>query len=310
MSILSRFAALCALVCCLAVPAFAAEQTVNKIVAVVNGEMVTLHDLRGPTAAELARRGLPMNSPQADEIMRQVLDVLINNILLRQEAERLKVEIANQDVDAEVRKFVQRSGLSQAAFEEQLKRQGSDMDGLRKRIRDTFLRQRMMHFMVARKVVVASDEIEMYYNAHKDEFAGEKTADFSLIVFNKSAKPENVVAQIRSGSISFEDAAAQYSLDPSGKKSGGRIEMAPWKALGPGMRKVLDGLKDGEFSPLIPVEGNKIVLRRNSVSEGKALSLQEARPRIEEILREPRLQERFREYAQQLRDKAVIDIRL
>lgn len=307
---LSRMATLCVLLLLLAVPAFAAELTVNKIVAVVNGEMITLHDLRGPTAAELSRRGLSPDDPQAQQIMRQVLDVLINNILLRQEAERMKVVIGNQDVEAEVKKFVQRSGLSQTSFEAQLKKQGSDMDGLRKRIRDTFLRQRMMHFMVARKVVISPDEVDMYYNAHKDEFAGEKTADFSLIAFKPGVKPENIVAQIKSGSISFEEAAAQYSLDPSGQKAGGRVEMAPWKALGPGMRKTLEGLKDGELSALIPVQGTKLVLRRNAVSEGKALSLQEARPRIEEILREPRLEERFREYSQQLRDKAVIDIRL
>lgn len=306
----SRFAAFFTLLFCFTAPAFAAEQTVSKVVAVVNGEMITLNDLRGPTTSEMSRRGMQQNDPRADQLRRQVLDVLINNILIQQEAERLKVNVSSQEVDAEVRKFVQRSGLAQSAFEEQLKKQGSDMSELRKRVRETFLRQRIMHFMVARKVVVTPEEMEAYYNTHKDEFSGEKTADFSLIVFGPGVKPENIVAQIKSGNISFEDAASQYSIDSSGKKSGGRIQMAPWKALGPGMRKVLEGLKDGGFSELIPVEGSKLMLRRNSVSEGGAQTLQQAKPRIEEVLREPKQQERFNEYIQQLRNKAVIDIRL
>ncbi len=310
MTQLTRITALLVLLCSLAVPAGAAEYVVNKIVAVVNGEMITLHDLRGPTSAELSRRGLSQNDPQAEQIMRQVLDSMINNILLRQEAERLKVTVSDQEVEAEVRKFVQRSGLSQSAFEDQLKKQGSGMDELRRRIKDTFLRQRMMHFMVARKVVVTPEEVADYYKGHKSEFSGDRTADFSLIVFNPGVKPENVLAQIKSGSISFEDAAAQYSLDASGKKSGGRFVGVPWKDLGPGMQKSLESLKDGEVSGLIPVQANKLIVRRNSVSQGGALSLQEATPRIEEKLREPRLQERFSEYIQQLRAKAVIDIRL
>ena len=40
------------------------------------------------------------------------------------------------------------------------------------------------------------------------------------------------------------------------------------------------------------------------------MTFEEARPVIDNILRQPKAMERFDEYAQQLRSKAVIDIRL
>ena len=53
-----------------------------------------------------------------------------------------------------------------------------------------------------------------------------------------------------------------------------------------------------------------MIIRRDGMSEGKPLTLQEATPKIEEIIRAPRLEERFKEYTSQLRSKAVIDIRM
>ena len=300
---------------CIAAPmgmeqtAEAAEGTVNKIAAVVNGEMITLHELRTLTAAELARRSIPPTDARADQVQRNVLDSLINNILLRQEAERLKVTVPESDIDGEIRRLAARANMSQQAFEEQMKRQGG-IKPLRDKLRENILRQRIMHHMVARKVIVPREEIAKYYETHKDEFNGEKVADFSIIFFPPNVKAKAILDQIKGGSMSFEDAARQYSLDPGSKPMGGRVEKAPWKALGPRLQTTLNSLKDNELSQLLNVEGTQVLVRRNSIFESKPLNLTEATPRIEEILAEPRMQERFKEYAQQLRDKAVVDIRL
>jgi hypothetical protein len=60
---------------------------------------------------------------------------------------------------------------------------------------------------------------------------------------------------------------------------------------------------------LLRTKGGFVVIRRNAIVEAKPLTLQEAKPRIEEILLAPLLEERFKDYISQLRGKAVIDIR-
>lgn len=45
------------------------------------------------------------------------------------------------------------------------------------------------------------------------------------------------------------------------------------------------------------------------MESGEGQTLEEATPQIERILREPKLQERFREYTEQLRKRAVVEIR-
>ena len=50
-------------------------------------------------------------------------------------------------------------------------------------------------------------------------------------------------------------------------------------------------------------------LKLLSMESGDGQTLEEATPQIERILREPKLQERFREYSEQLRKRAVVEIR-
>jgi peptidyl-prolyl cis-trans isomerase SurA len=293
----------------LCITARAAENTVNRIAAVVNGEMISLHELRMHTVAELARRGLAADSPEGREVQRIILDTLTNDILLRQEAKRYKLSVSDAEVEAEYKKSVQRSGMPVALFEENLKKQKTDVATYKERISNAVLRQRIANFMVVRKVFVAPDEVSAYYARHKDEFGGERTADFSVLMIPDGKNHQEIYQKIKSGSMSFEDAAGQYSSDPSAA-NGGRITGVPYDRLPPEMRKLLSGLKDGQMSPLMRTRGGVVVIRRDGIHEPKPLTFEEARPRIEEKLRAPLLEERFREYIGQLRGKAVIDIRI
>ncbi len=292
-----------------ALPAKAAEMTINKIAAVVNGEIITLHDLRMRTAMELSRRGLPLDDPRAGELMRQVLDAMISDILLRHEAERFKVTVSDADVENEIEKMVERSKVTRQAFELQVKKQGSDMELLRENIHNGLLRQKMINFMIARKVVVTDDEVKKYYDDNPGEFSGQKTVDISLIVFAQNVKAEGIYKKIKSGELSFEAAVKSYSIDKSSEIDG-RISSIPWDALTPDMRTAIDALSPGDVSNLLRMGDNSILVRLNAVDEGRPVTFEEARPGIEQKLREPKMQERFVEYSNQLRSKAVVDVRI
>ena len=69
-------------------------------------------------------------------------------------------------------------------------------------------------------------------------------------------------------------------------------------------------MKPGEISDLFEVNnGLKAQLKLIEMETGEGQTLEEATPQIERILREPKLQERFREYTEQLRKRAVVEIR-
>ncbi len=294
---------------CAVAGAHAAELTVNKIAAVVNGEMITLHELRGHLGAELARQGIQPNDPRVPAMQAQLLDSMINDILIRQEAKRYKITVSDAETEAELKKIIARSGMPPDKFEAQMKKQGATREMLKERLGNNILRQRMSTFMVVRKVIVTNEEVEEYYSKHKSEFSGQKTADFSLVMLPEKLNAQSIYQQLRSGSLSFEDAAVKYSADKTAEQKG-RVSGVPWDKLPGDMQKLLSSLKDGQISPLLRTQGGFVVIRRNGMTDGKPLTLQEATPQIEDIIRAPRLEERFKEYTSQLRSKAVLDIRM
>ena len=287
----------------------AAELTVNKIAAVVNGEMITMLELKRHSMVELSRRRIAPNDPQATAIEREILDSLINDILIRQEAKRYKVTVSDAEVEAELQKNLSRSGVPPEKLDEELKKQGTTRELYKERIANMMLRQRMTTFMISRKVFVTSEEVENYYHQNKSKMVSEKAASFSIILLPENLPVKKIYDEIKAGTLKFDEAARKYSADASGPQ-GGAIKDVPWDRLPPDMHKLLSSLKDGQMSPPLRTQGGFVVIQRDGMTESKSLSLQEATPKIEETLRAPLLEERFKDYTSQLRSKAVIDIRI
>ncbi len=287
--------------------------TVNKVVAVVNGEMITMMDLQKSAMPEIVQKNLTgtdaKSKAERDKIMSSTLDMMILDILARHEAERLKISISDQELDNEVRTIRERNRLSAEEFERQISYQGMDIDAFKTRMKNSMVRQRLVSMMVTRKIMINKDDVAAYYEAHKAEFKPRESVDISLIVFHPEVNPKEVLGYIKSGRMSFEDAAKKVSIEPAGRNGGG-LGALKWGEINEQWKTIINKMQVGEISPVFPVDKFKAVIRLNKITEGKQLTLEEATPRIEDILRAPQFEERFAEYGKQLREKAVVEIRL
>jgi peptidyl-prolyl cis-trans isomerase SurA len=291
---------------------------VSKIVAVVNGERITALDIERMARPEIMRLRLNPNNPeqraQIGEIYQQVLDAQINDILVYQEAVRLKTELPESEVDKEVTRLMQQRKLSLEELEKQLKQEGLDMKKLREQIRKNLLRQRLLSNMVARRIILSKDDIAKYYEEHKGSFTAISEVRMAIIVYPPDVNAETVAQRIKSGRLSFEEAVRQYSIDFSTKRNNGAMPPAPWKDMSPDWRARVSAMKAGDVSDIFAIPHGQFPIRAQiklleKVGDDKALSLAEATPEIEAVLREPLLKARFEEYAQWLRSRAIVDIK-
>lgn len=308
-----RTLACLALALTLVCPAFAAQ--VNKVAAVVNGQVITMFDLQKAAVPNLIRARITPNDPaktkEINAILRKSLDDMILDILVAQEAKKQNIIVSRSEVDGEISKLMQARKLTRKQFEEQLAKQKLSVDELRKNIERTILRQKMMGMQVGRKVVVTPQEIQAYYEAHKGELFNRDGLHMGLLVYSPKVNATSIASQIKSGKISFAEACAKYSIAPNREKSGdtGAVE---WDRLNPEWGEKLNKMRPGDVTDVFPLQGFKaqIHLFRPGGGEEKELTLQEATPQIDSILRMPKARERFADYSKQLREKAVIDIRL
>ena len=295
--------------------AFPAQaEILNKVVAVVNGEIISMHDLQAASAPAFLSRGInrtsPTNRAAVDTIYRDVLDGMIADILIIHEAERLQIEAPSEEVENELRAMIQRSQLSNTAFEQQLKTQGLTTASMRDRIRKNILQYRLTTMMITRKIVVTQEDIRAYYDEHKGLFASDRSLELGMLVFPNEADADALLAKIHSNAISFEAAVEQWSIGPN-TTNGGSIGALQWKELAPEWKNALEGLNKGAISNVLFLpDGRRLALKVLDLTPGRTMSIEEATPEIENRLREPKLAQRSQEYIKQLRDRAVVDIRL
>ncbi len=293
----------------------ASAAQLNKVAAVVNGQVITMFDLQKEALPELARARLNPNDPAqakaVDAVFRKVLDLMIMDILIAQEAKRLKVTVSEAEVDNELKRMMLARKLTKEQFEAQLKQQKIPLAGLRANIEKSLLRQKVMGMEVGRRVVVTPDEIKAYYEAHKDTMFDRNGLRMGLLVYHPKANPAAVAAQIKAGKLSFEEAAAKYSIAPN-KDKGGDMGPVEWDRLNPEWDGRLSQMKPGDVTELFDLQGHKaqVHLFRPGGGAETPLTLEQATPQIDAILRQPKAKGRFEDYSRQLREKAVIDIRL
>lgn len=287
----------------------------NKVAAVVNGQVITMFDLQKESVPELMRARINPNDPaQAkamNAILSKVLDLMVMDILIAQEAKRLKVTASSSEVDNELKRMMLTRNLTKEQFEAQLAQQKIPLASIRSNIEKNLLRQKIMAMEVGRRVVVTPDEIKDYYNAHKDGIFNRNGLHMGLLVYAPKANASAIASQIKSGALSFEDASAKYSIAPN-KDKGGDMGPVEWDRLNPEWEGRLAKMKPGDVTEIFDLQGHKaqVHLFRPGGGAEKPLSLEEATPQIDAILRQPKAKERFEDYSRQLREKAVIDIRL
>jgi peptidyl-prolyl cis-trans isomerase SurA len=296
----------------------AADQVVDKVVAQVNGELITLFELNDKTktyVTQVAKRPYNEDDPAIQQLRDQILQSMIEDILLRQEGARLKINITDVEVETRIRGIREKANLSEAQFEQQLRLEGMTHKQFAENLKKDILKKELLDYMVQRKVLVSDDEVKQYYQEHPDEFTATKGGAGQRIGLIMTAKVEEAKAlrtRIASGQISFADAARKFSIGP-GAQQGGDLGKVSWKDLAPELQKALEGLPAGGVSQPVLLDGKPVLLTLSG-TEDKAKGVTPAFDSVKEEVYErvyrAKLEKLFREYMDKLRAKSVIKVNL
>ena len=302
---------------CLAAPAAMAQEiTLNRVVAVVNGDPITMHELELQSMPAFARDKInpndPANKDKVDEILKGSLEEVIIDRLISQDAERLGIKASESDVDAEIQNIMKRNNIkTQMEFERALSAQGLDMPTFRQKMRNNLINSRLTNQMVARQILIPSSDIEKYYAEHKEEFI-DREVDLQILVFNPAMKPaeiQHVAKAVKNGKVSFAEAVQKCSVGPA-SDTDGKVENMNWRGLAPQIRATLETAQIGQVTDVLNVDGQPMMFILLRLTEPTQKSLDDVRGEIENTLKMPLAKGRFDEYVSQLRNKAVIDIRM
>ncbi len=286
-------------------------QLVNRIVAVVNGQVITLHDLNHEIATNKLSSGKSSefkDKEQEGKVKGRFLESMINDILLVNEAERLKMSVSDVEVKNRIQQLRKKQDVSEEELREILEKENMSLDELEKRIHDNILKKRLLNSMVSQKVVVTDQEIKQYYNNHKDIYQEPKSYHLKLMALENKDLLEKFRDRIRQGEITFEEALQKSKA--SGSKLSGDLGFLAWKDLRQDWKEAVKDIRPGDVSHIFEIKGQYAFLYLEDVRSEKKTSLSEVKGKLRQKIRSQKLEKRFKEYIQQLRSNAVIDVRL
>ncbi len=309
---MKKFFYLCAI--CLALVSTAHAATVNQVAAVVNGRMISYYDLERQSTPALQKAGLSSkqaaHASKVRDVYAKTLDDMILELIIVDAAEKQGITASSTEIDEEIERMMQQSGLSKANFEKQLKSEGLSVAALQTRVSNSILRQKLMSVMVGRKVIATPDEVRAYYNANLDKFVTKPETVLGLLVYPDNVDADILAARIKKDKSKFEIIARQITLGPN-KEGGGLLGPVDLSKMPPQLVAFIKKVPEGDVTPVIMLNGKRTQFKViKSTKGGTTMTFREAEPMANQMVREPRLKARFDEYVEKLRQKAVIDIRI
>ena len=297
-------------------------EVVDRIIAFVNDDIVTLSELNERTKAFVAARQqnpfLREQEQSLEEIRRDMLDSIINERLAAQEVSRLKIRVGEAEVDATIARIMQENQINQEAMEAQLRKEGTTYKEFRERIKSRLEQRKLVSREVQDKTIITDEMVEAFYKSNIEEFQGKSRWRIQDIYLPYSPKdtPEQrarlrdlaqqILERVRAG-VDFGLLAKSYSQGP-GAEAGGDLGYFAQGELEPVLEAAVENLKVGEVSPDIETTQGIHIIKVTEVDRTPAKSLDDIRENIRSALYSREVDFRYREWLSALRERSYIKI--
>jgi parvulin-like peptidyl-prolyl isomerase len=296
------------------------DRVTDRVLAVVNNDAITLSELQEAIAV-YRYENRDRSAESSDQLVQQFLNRMIDSRLQVQEAEREKIVIEEREIDEELAERIKQMNMkSRDEFEAALKAQGIPMSAIRKRIGDELRRGRIVSRKVRLRISVTEDEVTQYLEANRPKLETGLTYHARHILVlpetgaedaaweNARIRAEMLRTQLLKGA-DFSEVAKQYSRDASAR-DGGDLGTLKRGELAQDIETQILSLSPGQIStPYRSTLGYHIFkLESKETLEGENLG--RVRAQIREILFREKFDTRLDAWLKEIKQRAVIDVRL
>ena len=298
---------------------------VEEIVCKVNGDIITRSELekdRRDAEAELRRQGLvgPRLQEAAERQARDALRGRIDQLLLVQKGKELNInvdtDVAKQLADIQRKANVADPEKFQQFVHDQL---GEPYEDYKNEIKNGLLTQRVVRQEVSSKIQFKREELQKYYDEHKDEFQRKEQVFLREILVSTEGKDaagvaaaekkaKDLAARARKGE-KFPDMAQLNSDNPANAQQGGAMGGFEKGQLRKEIEDAIWSQPRGYVAePIKTAQGFEIYKVDEHQKAGLA-AFEEVENEVTDKVFAPRMDPALREYLTKLRAESFLEIK-
>jgi peptidyl-prolyl cis-trans isomerase SurA len=296
--------------------------------AMVNGHPILRQEVDRYYRSQMDQPQQP--SPEEAALLKlNILDELINNELLREQAQKLGIEATDSEVEQRFAEL--KAPYSDPQFQHQLDQRGITVDQLKSQLRENISIQKLIDREIVSQITVTEPEIAAAYNRdrdaynvaeaeyhvaeilvtpHADKQVRNRKNDDATTLVQARKKIRTLLGRLRAGA-DFAQLAMDYSEDPMTASTGGDLGFIPESALNEGdpvLKQTVLALKPGQISGIIhSKDGYRIIKLIARLTPGeRKLSDPQVQQSIRSALRDRKEQVLRAAYLASLRGQARV----
>ncbi len=299
-----------------------AAELVDRIIAYVNDDIITLSELNERTNALVAaqqQNPFQREREQSLEEMRYtMLNRLIDERLASQEISRLKITVSEEEIDETIARIMKENRLTKETLEAELRKDERTIADLRQQIKEGLEQRKLVSREVQSKTVITDEIVEAYYQSNMHDFQEKerwRIQDIYLPYYPDDTPEERarlrnlaqeILERVRAG-VDFGSLAKNYSQGP-GAEAGGDMGYFARGELEPVLEAAVENLRAGEVSPDIETTRGIHIIKVTEVDRSPPKALDEVRESIRNLLYKREVEFRYREWLSSLRERSYVKI--
>jgi len=297
---------------------------VDRIVAIVNHDVITLSELDKNVNSYMKRIEKTVPEDQLDAIEKHVRQMVLNELidqrLITQEAKKRGLMATDRDVNDAITNIITQRKITHEKLQYEIEQLGITFDEYREEVRAQLTKRNFLAGEIKSKITISKEEIGAYYREHRKDYEGKEAARIRqiLILLPRDAadqtreklrmRAEDILQQLRQGD-SFSMLATEVSQGPAAK-TGGDLGFVEKGLMLPDVDAAAFSLKIGEISDVIesPI-GFHIIQVVDKRGEG-VKPIESVREEIIGRIGDEKMENKFEEWLNEQREKAHIEVKL
>lgn len=279
-----------------------------RILATVNGEVITTEDINNRVRAFCMTTGIPYNEQTKLLIINKVMQNTIDEKLKLQDAINNKIEITETEIDNAINNYAQSNKATPEQLKRELKEHGISEAIFREQMKSDIAWVRLVRGKTANDTVTEI-EIQDALKATKRDMEKVKYMVLEIVINRKDARNINDLAATLRQDPRFEMYAAQFSQSPS-SSSGGRLGWVNAGQLPEVLDKALQKMSDGQVSnPVLYNDSYYILKVEKKFDPAKDQLPEPSAAEISEMLQGQKTERFASRHLQLLRQRAAIELK-
>jgi len=287
-----------------------ASETINKIVAVVGDEFLTLYDLDEmckPYFERFIKPELPLEEKEKvkNQIRKNFLKGWIEESILKIEAQKYGLTVSDEELKKVLTEEINSIG-GEEVLKEYLKKQGISYEEYKEKVRDKILKFKFVQFQLKGKVVITEEELKKAYEETIKNYDPTPKYWLSILIISGDEKLASSICEEILQGKSFEEVYKTYSTNIQ------LIKEEPFKRneLVSEILEKLKNISPGEVTPVIKKDEKYYIIRLLKIEEGVPPSFEEMKEKLYQKLFDLKAQAVLEKWINELEEKRYIKIYL